>query len=416
MSSYLKIEDAIKSGITNMTVIRNNVSQDDGTDTLATGIDWFSFNSKQVDNLYISGNSWIGFGSSNEHLKVNRRDAKMYYLYKELGTVQGSKFLKIRWEGYSTYNYTSSSYVQAYDVFIFDTGQILLSFDTIPTSNFNGTNSLTCGSEVISYTPTSESRVFTFTPSDTVLGTGWSVAEGYPNLIVKYKSEGSVTFDVNLQSITRLRSSYIEWDAETPENTSINIEYTIYDGEEIIGKGTCDNKSDFLKTFTNFDFTEHKSSSAQLGFGLLGSMIISNPGPILHLTVTLSTSDINATPILKSIRVRLVDYGDNKVIVLKFGDEKNNNIRNAVGEVKVTYSGTSLKGENGTPIDPFNKTFIPEGLIPINNPNNIEHIEIKNITPVTSLMKINYTSQNENEHMELKDITIIANLTHVDDI
>ena len=82
-----------------MTVLRNNVAQDDGVDTIV-GVDWFKFNNITASNIYASGNSFIGFGANAEHLKVCRRDTKMFYLYRQEGTIGNTKFLKIRWEGY----------------------------------------------------------------------------------------------------------------------------------------------------------------------------------------------------------------------------------------------------------------------------------------------------------------------------
>ena len=70
MANYVNLQAAIDAGTTNMAVNpnRNNVKNDDGTDTIASGITWFYFNSVQVTNLYASGNSWIGFGASSEQL------------------------------------------------------------------------------------------------------------------------------------------------------------------------------------------------------------------------------------------------------------------------------------------------------------------------------------------------------------
>ena len=47
MASYTSLQAAINAGITNMTATRNNSANDDSTDTIATGITWFYFNSVQ---------------------------------------------------------------------------------------------------------------------------------------------------------------------------------------------------------------------------------------------------------------------------------------------------------------------------------------------------------------------------------
>lgn len=138
---YNSIEGILDS-IGNMTVVVNNVGHDDDSVSVA-GTEWLSFKGAAVSTIYCNGNSWLGFGSSSEHLRVNRRDAKMWYLYREEGTLYGYyHFLRVRWRGYSYYSNTSASYLQEYDVLLFDTGDICLHMVNIPTSNNDGTNQL----------------------------------------------------------------------------------------------------------------------------------------------------------------------------------------------------------------------------------------------------------------------------------
>ena len=111
--------DSLLNTTAGMDVLRNNVKQDDGTDTI-TGVSWFKFNNVVAASLYASGNSWIGFGATLEQLKVWRRDTAMFYLYRQEGTIGSTKFLKIRWEGYSHYSTTDVSDALKYEVFLFD--------------------------------------------------------------------------------------------------------------------------------------------------------------------------------------------------------------------------------------------------------------------------------------------------------
>ena len=77
-----------------MTCIRNTAN-DDGTDTIK-GLDGFMFNGVEAENLYVSGNEWIGFGANAEQLQVCRRDGKVYYIYRQEGTLaDGTQFVKI---------------------------------------------------------------------------------------------------------------------------------------------------------------------------------------------------------------------------------------------------------------------------------------------------------------------------------
>ncbi len=157
MADYTSIEEIV-AGVSNATQLRTNSKQDDGTDAI-TGVDWFSYGGTVCSSIYASGNSWIGLGSSSEHLKVNRRDAAMWNLWREEGTVKNTRFLRIRWSGYTAYNSTSASALLTFDVILLETGDIVLYVTDVPTDNYTGT--FTLGS--LSYEkPTTDNRYVTF--------------------------------------------------------------------------------------------------------------------------------------------------------------------------------------------------------------------------------------------------------------
>lgn len=158
--NYNSIEDII-SDVTHATVIINNEGHDE--DAVAVdGADWLTFNNAAVAQIYCSGNSWLGFGSNSEHLRVNRRDAKMYNLWREEGTLYGYyHFIRIRWNGYTYYGTTADDYRITFDVVLFDTGDIYLHMVDIPTSYNDGTNELSAGT-AYSYTYSSESPNVSF--------------------------------------------------------------------------------------------------------------------------------------------------------------------------------------------------------------------------------------------------------------
>lgn len=159
---YNSVQDIIDAGTENMTVIRNNSKNDEGTDSI-TGVDWFSFNGTVASTIYASGNSWFGFGASSEQLKVNRRDAASWYIYREEGTLFSHyQFLKIRWVGYSHYGSTDNPYRLEYDVILWSTGQISLHMIAIPTSYNTGTYTLSN----VSYSVNTSNPDVTFTIED----------------------------------------------------------------------------------------------------------------------------------------------------------------------------------------------------------------------------------------------------------
>ena len=130
-----------------MTCIRNTAN-DDGTDTVA-GMSDFMFNGVSASNLYISGNEWIGFGVNAEQLQVCRRDGKVYYIYRQEGTlIDGTSFLKIRWEGYTQYNSTSESVRLIFELFLFDNNDMFLNVIQTPTSSsYYGSSNLICNGQ-----------------------------------------------------------------------------------------------------------------------------------------------------------------------------------------------------------------------------------------------------------------------------
>lgn len=166
MADYNSIEGIFAAGINNMEVLINNTSYDDNVFT-ASGAEWLKFNNVTVANVYVSGNTFFGFGTNTEHLKVNRRDTKMWYLYREEGTLFNYyRFLKFRWRGYTHYSATDAASLMEYDVILWENGCISLHMVTVPTSNYTGTFQLTAASALTYTAPTADAPDVTFTPQD----------------------------------------------------------------------------------------------------------------------------------------------------------------------------------------------------------------------------------------------------------
>lgn len=161
LRNYNSIEEILAAGTTNMEVLRNNVKNDDNNDTVK-GASWLTYLGNVISTIYVSGNSWFGFGSATEHLKVNRRDAAMWYLYREEAMLYNHyRFIKIRWGGYSAYGATDDASKLTYDVILWDTGDISVHIVDWPTSNNTGIYSLTAGTEY-TYTLSAEKTDVSF--------------------------------------------------------------------------------------------------------------------------------------------------------------------------------------------------------------------------------------------------------------
>ena len=191
MADYFFIKEVLSS-TDNMTITRDNVGNDDSTDTLP-GVSWFTYNSVVAENIYVNGNSWIGIGSSAEQVKVCRRDAKVYTVRREEGTIYNYyKFLRIRWEGYANYSSTSDDVKLVWDLLLLDTGDIVLNLETIPTNtSYLGESVLVTGAGNISFTPAS-GTVISFLHQD-VTGTTFIKSESLPLLLDPYNRRYLIT-------------------------------------------------------------------------------------------------------------------------------------------------------------------------------------------------------------------------------
>lgn len=193
MANYYSLEQLFSS-TENLVQLVKNVGHDDDTMTF-TGVDWFKFNGVVAANIYVNGNSWFGFGSSSEQLKVCRRDAKMYNFWREEGMLFNHfRFLRMKWDGFSRYNSTSSDVALCYEVFLFDTGDIFLNVIKAPqNSSYLGTSQLVCSGGAKSFTLVAgEGKQITFTHlNDT--GSDYSMTYGLIPIEPPYNKRFLVT-------------------------------------------------------------------------------------------------------------------------------------------------------------------------------------------------------------------------------
>lgn len=378
MANYATIQAAIDAGTTNMTVLRNNSKNDDGTTTYTTGIDWFKFNNVVVSNIYSSGNSWIGFGASSEQLKVNRRDCAVWYEWSETGVIGHCRFYKFRWRGYSYYGATDNASLQEFEFFLFDTGQILLRFFTVPTSNFSGTNQLVCGSQTVGYSVTSGIPVeYTFTPTDAT-GTSWSVGTDRP--VTGYFKPSGNAF-LTLSNYVAGGGDSLFWLAEVPENTSLNLYTKVNSGS----------------------WKQVRSNGGAIAD-------LPNSACTLQIKVEMATTDNTKSPKLTELSIR--SSADKKILILT--PTMPSDLKGAVGNISVSYDGLGGLAGIGGPTAAFVGTFTPSGMTYRPNPNAEEHIEVSASANVV-LTAITYADTQETEHIEIS-VAATVTLTDIHDL
>lgn len=230
--NYNSVDKILSADITNMEVIINNRKTLDNFSML--GVDWFKFNGNVASNIYVDGEySWIGFGSDSQHLEVNNRQGPMYYLYREEGTLYGYyKFLRIRRIGYSHSYLTDPSYFISYDVILWDTGDISLHMNSIPTLYNNGTYSLNASS-TYTYTVSASAPDVTFIKTDS----GFTVVNDIISLAKPYDDRflirsGSTYYTVkdgtlSLVEISELSSAtFLEYGVEAIPSPSLLMNLT----------------------------------------------------------------------------------------------------------------------------------------------------------------------------------------------
>lgn len=207
----------------------------------------------------------------------------------------------------------------------------------------------------------------------------------------EYNSSGTCELSTtSIRAIRSAKTSYISWEADTPEGTALHLYSKLSNGE--------------YQECNNGGLIEGISSDADL------------TNETLYLKVEMTTEYPSITPVLTGIRIQIYDQADANVIVLVFDPGNVNSIQRAAGDITVAYDGSgTLMGQGGSVLA-FEKTFTPEGLVPKDNPYVAENIEVGNIQVAAILTRIYYTSAYETEHISIADVAVVGTLTHIDDI
>lgn len=139
-----------------MTAIFSGTRKDNETTTV-TGVDWFVFDGKIANSIYVNSNSWIVFGgtmpsgsssSTNGDINIYKRDGQQLSLYRQEGLIGSVRYLKLRFEGYTRYQttYQTDAYKLVYELFLLSTGEMVLNIIHEPTaSGYLGTSNIISG-------------------------------------------------------------------------------------------------------------------------------------------------------------------------------------------------------------------------------------------------------------------------------
>ncbi|KOF56114.1 hypothetical protein AGR56_04110 [Clostridium sp. DMHC 10] len=155
---------------------------DDGTINFPDlGFDFF-YNGVNCRTTIISnGNSWIGF-TSNEQLRVNKRDAGADNIYYAKETVNGKLTFRIRWEGHQSYS-SWGTLDLVWELILFNDSAMVLVIEKIPNTGTNSFENPTLGMITLTL---ENNKSYAFIPQQDQ-GKSYTVKEGsYIQANIKY--------------------------------------------------------------------------------------------------------------------------------------------------------------------------------------------------------------------------------------
>jgi len=267
-----------------MTKIIDNTKYDD-TRVTVTGADWLIVGGVTCTNLYVCGNSWIspdysgsssGFPTSaTVGWGFNCRDGALWNLYRQEFTHEGKRWIKLRWEGYSAYNYTSSAYEQKWELFIREGGYSFIHAVKKPTSSSGGAYKIKVGSTQTTYTATT-GETYGFDPSGAVLTVipyeDGDVLDGGGFMTGGDTADGGSFIDVRpVNYITECFATDVAVD-ET-EVTGVKLTYQIKTEDSTETKTITSGTMDFKIEVTDNDFISTDAQAATVCATIANSVI-----------------------------------------------------------------------------------------------------------------------------------------------
>ena len=248
-----------------MTKVVDNTKNDD-TRVTVTGVDWLIVGGVTCTNFYVCGNSWISpdySGSSSSFPTsatvgwgFNCRDGAMWNLYRQEFTHEGKRWIKLRWEGYSAYSYTSSGYEQKWELFIREGGYSFIHAVQKPTSSSGGTYKIKVGSTQTTYTATT-GETYGFDPSGAALTVtpyeDGDVLDGGGFMTGGATADGGSFIDVRpVNYITECFATDVAVDRTTVTGVKLTYQIKTEDSTEI--KNMTAGTKDFQIEVTDNDF------------------------------------------------------------------------------------------------------------------------------------------------------------------
>lgn len=155
---------------------------DDGTINFPDlGFDFFYNGVNCRTTISSNGNSWIGF-TSNEQLRINKRDAGADNIYYAKEMVNGKATFRIRWEGHQSYS-SWGTLDLVWELILFNDSSMVLVIEKIPNTGTNSFENPTLGMTTLTL---ENNKSYAFIPQQDQ-GKLYTVQEGsYIQANIKY--------------------------------------------------------------------------------------------------------------------------------------------------------------------------------------------------------------------------------------
>jgi len=213
-----------------------------------------------------------------------------------------------------------------------------------------------------------------------------------------FPTSGTWTFPIDIDTITDLGVSRIKWVEDLPTGCSA-IVYTAVNADDetepTVWEEQIYNGYDAASLTQGYDYT----------------------GKFLWIKIELSTTDTSKTPTISEPLFKIIEYTDQKSLVIEIGDGQG--INKATGDVTIDYTkstgGLSSDAAGHPKVEDFSETFTPTGLAPIDNPANIEAIELSLTPIVVTRTYITLEEAFSNPVLEIA-LGLVVTRTHIDDL
>lgn len=248
------------------------------------------------------------------------------------------------------------------------------------------------------YTSGDVSIIGTYGPTGATTTT-WYHFFSYSFSPLVFETSGSWTFPINANAITDVFNSIAQWTETKPAGTDITV-YTGLSTSDSVEPGT------WVEQTSNGGSIQSISENDDL------------TGKYLWVKIELETTDTAETPTVSDPLFIVRQMINAKALRLFI--EGWAGINKATGDIRIQYNGSAgtLAGDASghAQVESFDETFTPTGLIPINNPGELEALQaaLSDYTITRTFIKLVDGFAPEALKAGLTDYTITR--THVDDL